>query len=437
MRAFCIALVGALAWASVAVAQEAGAPRVDHHTHLWSLEASAVMVDPLLPAVELPAPLAALLAAHTDLDASASELAQLYTEDALFLDFSGPMWIRGRPAIERFFSGLQRGYRMVPSAYRIEGGAGFITGTIARGEGSELDHRRSFHLSVVETSGGWRIAAESFSGGPPPVPHALSTDALLDELDEAGIAHASVFSAAHLFASGLEVQRADERAAVAAENDWLAAVVRAHPSRFIGFCSLNPLRDYAAAELRRCVREQGLTGLKLHFADSGIDLRNPDHRRRLRAVFRAANDLGAPIAAHISTGAAIYGAEDAELFLAHILPAAPDIPVQIAHMGGDGPGLDADAALAVFAEAAVRGDRRVGNLYVDVSSVVTARSSQAELDQVAARVRQLGVGRVLFGSDRSGEKNDAPGAAWAAFRRLPLTEAEFAAIAANAPYLRQ
>jgi len=49
----------------------------------------------------------------------------------------------------------------------------------------------------------------------------------------------------------------------------------------------------------------------------------------------------------------------------------------------------------------------------------------------------VGVERVLFGSDAAAGDNLRPREAWAAFRRLPLTEKEFETIATNvAPYLR-
>jgi hypothetical protein len=41
--------------------------------------------------------------------------------------------------------------------------------------------------------------------------------------------------------------------------------------------------------------------------------------------------------------------------------------------------------------------------------------------------------RVLYGTDSAQGGNLRPRAAWAAFRRLPLTEAEFAQVAANVP----
>jgi hypothetical protein len=49
----------------------------------------------------------------------------------------------------------------------------------------------------------------------------------------------------------------------------------------------------------------------------------------------------------------------------------------------------------------------------------------------------VGVGRILYGSDAAAGGNLRPREGWAAFRRLPLTDAEFRTIARNvAPYLR-
>src|SRR5947199_312218 len=51
------------------------------------------------------------------------------------------------------------------------------------------------------------------------------------------------------------------------------------------------------------------------------------------------------------------------------------------------------------------------------------------------RIHQVGVKRVLYGSDAAAGTNLRPRESWAAFRRLPLREDEFAQIAANlAPY---
>ena len=51
------------------------------------------------------------------------------------------------------------------------------------------------------------------------------------------------------------------------------------------------------------------------------------------------------------------------------------------------------------------------------------------------RIRQLGVQRILYGSDAATVGNLPPKEGWAAFRQIPLTDEEFTAIANNlSPY---
>jgi predicted TIM-barrel fold metal-dependent hydrolase len=126
------------------------------------------------------------------------------------------------------------------------------------------------------------------------------------------------------------------------------------------------------------------------------------------------------------------------VFLNELLPAALDVPVQIAHLAGAG-GYDAaaDSALSVFTDAIARHDPRMRNVWFDATAVVRPGMSPDALKQITARIRQIGVERVLYGSDAAASPLTYPKAGWAAFRQLPLTEAEFAIVANNiAPYMR-
>jgi len=228
----------------------------------------------------------------------------------------------------------------------------------------------------------------------------------------------------------------NEYAKVRAENDWVAEQVARYPDRLVGFCSFNPLKDYALEELQRCAKNPQLKGLKLHFGNSAVDVLNPEHVEKLRQVFRAANDLRLPIVVHLWRSGK-YGPEQSKAFLEKIIPAAPDIPVQIAHLAASGPGYHSDDALEVYAEAAAAGDPRMKNVYFDVASMVIHSTTPDTLALVAKRLRQLGLQRILFGTDRAGNRNESPKEAWESFRKLPLTEQEFKTVAGNvAPYMR-
>jgi len=122
------------------------------------------------------------------------------------------------------------------------------------------------------------------------------------------------------------------------------------------------------------------------------------------------------------------------VFLNQLLAAAPDVPVQIAHLAGAG-GYDSatDSALGVFTDAIARHDARMKNVWFDATVVVRPSTSPDDLQKIAARIRQIGVERVLYGSDAAASPLAYPKAGWAAFQRLPLTPVELRAVAANIP----
>gem|GEM_PF-3187954 len=139
-------------------------------------------------------------------------------------------------------------------------------------------------------------------------------------------------------------------------------------------------------------------------------------------------------AAGISLALVLSGAAQAGVFLEELLPAAAAVPVQVAHLADTGPGYDdppADTAMGVLAEAVERGDPRTDRLWFDVATIAPPAMWPPNAALAARRIRQVGVGRILYGSDAAAGDNARPREGWAAFRRLPLDDDEFARIASN------
>jgi hypothetical protein len=91
----------------------------------------------------------------------------------------------------------------------------------------------------------------------------------------------------------------------------------------------------------------------------------------------------------------------------------------------------------VFTDAIAKHDARIKNVWFDATVVVRPDMSPDDLKRIAARIRQIGVERVLYGSDAPASPLSYPKAGWAAFQRLPLTGAELRVIASNiTPYMR-
>jgi len=266
---------------------------------------------------------------------------------------------------------------------------------------------------------------------------------LIALLDAANIRRAVVLSQAYAFGNPNGTPPVEnERARVIEENDWTSHQVAQFPDRLVGFCGVNPLKDYALEEITRCAKDPHLrSGLKLHFGNSDVDVENAAHVDRLRAVFRVANDHRMAIVVHMRPTISRqrpYGAPQARAFLTNVLSSAPDIVVQIAHLAGAG-GYDdpaVDQALGVFVDAIARKDRRMAHVYFDVSGIAGVGEWRAKAKEIAARIRQIGVRHILYGSDGAIGPGRKPLEAWESFHELPLSDSEFRAIATNvAPYL--
>jgi predicted TIM-barrel fold metal-dependent hydrolase len=412
-------------------------PLADHHAHLLSPASSKLANDPPLPTIELPEDLARLLRDREKGWNDKAALARLFTEDSLVLDSRESSWLRGRDEVTEFLAGnFAKPHRVTPFAYSVEGSAGYIAGyfTRIRDDGSTRYFGHVLMSLKKGADGLWRIAAETPIFPGPKIRDPITAEQLIAQLDDAGIQRAAVLSVAYWYGNPhmSKAEGDDEYAKVRAENDWVVQEVARFPDRLAAFCSFNPLKDYALQEIDRCAKLPHVKGLKLHLGNSRVDVLNPEHVEKLRRVFAAANERRLAIVAHLWTDET-YGREHAEAFLNRILPMAPDIPVQIAHFAGGGPGYT-DEALAVYADAISAGDPRTKNLYFDFATVADEQTKEV-LQTFAKRIRQVGLSRVLYGTDMG---PPAARQSWLTFRTtVPLTEDELRTIAGNvAPYFR-
>jgi predicted TIM-barrel fold metal-dependent hydrolase len=404
-------------------ARERFAPPVDHHQHLLSPSSAAAK----LRATQLPEELGRLLRDRRARWNDSAGLAALFAEDGVL--FTGRRWLTGAKAIADYLAdGFTGPYRLKPVSYRIDGRDAQVAGYMVEDDGTDV-HFAFFNLALAKGSdGAWRIKSETEIFPGPAVDSPVTAAQLVKMLDEVGIRRAVVLSDAYYFAIGQDPQTKDEYDKVRAENDWTAAQVAQFPGRLVAFCSFNPLRDYALPELDRCASGGRFKGLKLHFNGAQLDFHNPEQVEKVRRVMAAANKYRLPMIIHVRSSNE-YGREDAEVFLHQLVAAAPDVPVQVAHLwGGES---FSGSALAVYADAVSKGDPVTKNLYFDISGAWQFGKPD-EMAEIVARIRQIGLKRILYASD------GPPREAWEAFRKkLPLTAEEVRVIANNvAPYMR-
>jgi predicted TIM-barrel fold metal-dependent hydrolase len=160
------------------------------------------------------------------------------------------------------------------------------------------------------------------------------------------------------------------------QHDAVADLVRRYPGRFYGVANPNPHLpgDEYEREVRRCVEDLGFKALKLHPLAHAV---NPTGRHGLR-VFDVAVALRIPLIVH--TGVGIPWAAPA--LLEPLATAHPELKIVLAHAGG----------MIMAGEAGQLAERHA-NVYLECSWMGGF--------MVRAWVRQLGAGRVLFGSDHA------------------------------------
>lgn len=207
--------------------------------------------------------------------------------------------------------------------------------------------------------------------------------------------------------------------------------MKQHRDRLIGFCSVNPLSNYAISSIARCKLE-GLTGLKLHLANSHFSFTSEANIAALRRVFIAANARRMPIILHMRTGEIFDGAQAVDVLFDNILPQAEKVAVQVAHLAGWSRYDDvSDSALSRFAERCNVQPTRCARLYFDLAAALPLDPySQRNRERLQANMRSLGLWRFLFASD-------SPTYSPATYKRtvqseLPLSPDEIATVLGNA-----
>lgn len=179
---------------------------------------------------------------------------------------------------------------------------------------------------------------------------------LVAKMDQAGVARAVMFP----FVEGNFT------------NEAVRVALDEHPDRLIPYCAVNPWQQDAVAELRRCVTEWGFKGLKLHPTINGFHLSNPT---LVDPLFEEAEGLGIPIIVHGASD--LYNAPPE---FAEMARRFPRVKLLMAHMG-----------FFWSVDQAIGYAKAIPNLYLE--------TSRAPIFEIATAVRELGPGRVVWGTD--------------------------------------
>jgi hypothetical protein len=174
-----------------------------------------------------------------------------------------------------------------------------------------------------------------------------------------------------------------KKAGCVVPNEYVADYANRHPDKVIGFASVDPNRADAARELRRCVRDLGLRGLKLGPTYQQFDPRS----ERAARVFRLAEELRLPVITHQGATfvrkAPLRYAQPSQL--EDVALRFPDLTMVVAHLGH--PWEDETAVLI----------RKQPNLFADISAVHPRPFRLYQKLMTFAEYRVLD--KIVFGSD--------------------------------------
>ncbi len=165
-------------------------------------------------------------------------------------------------------------------------------------------------------------------------------------------------------------------------NEEVAALVAAHPDRFVGLASVDLARPMAAVrELRRCVREQGFRGVRLLPWLWGL----PPNDRRYYPIYAECCELGVPFCLQVGHAGPLRPSEPGRPipYLDEVACDFPELTIVAGHIGY--PWTTEMIALAT----------KYPNVHIDTSAYKPSRYPP----ELVAFLRGHGRRKVLFGSN--------------------------------------
>lgn len=328
----------------------------------------------------------------------------------------------------------------------------FLLGT-SIGTSQDLKPVADHHLHIRSEASSEALVTlqKELTGREIPQLEPTGSDQVIKMIDEAEVEHGALLSVAYFFAAP-DVDFPNEYEKVREENNYVTNQAAKYPERLVAFCSVNPLSSYAEEEIRRCSDLPQVVGLKLHLANSDIDLRNENHVQKLSSIIELSEQLDLAVLIHLFTRNPDYGEKDAAIFVNDILADAPNLTVQLAHLGGAGAFNETTSeVIDYFEKASTEKPNLIDkDLFFDLSATVlnpevamargdTTRAEEIRMNNkaVAQKLVTLNSNRLLFGTDWIAVSR-RPDDYSALFKSLPIQPSLLKEIFKNeAPYFKE
>ena len=220
------------------------------------------------------------------------------------------------------------------------------------------------------------------------------------------------------------------------ENNFTSEQCNIYPDRLIPFLGVDPLKDYAISEIDRCVETLGMQGLKLHFANSAVDLSKADQLEQIKAVLTQSVHHQLPCIIHFGEPGQTddYNVNQMQIFIDSILTQISGLCISFAHSTGYDCFPDSTASTFSMLIDADNSNKilQENKIFVDISAVMRGDSIEgacpitpANLENFSNLIESWGVERVFWGSDNIIGYLDSTYKYW------PMDAADWNVIASN------
>ncbi|MCH8207205.1 MAG: amidohydrolase [Chloroflexi bacterium] len=241
----------------------------------------------------------------------------------------------------------------------------------------------------------------------PLVPDVDSTaDAIVAEMDEAGV------DVSVLLMADYHRRLGDAIFSPEGENRVQVQMVHRHPDRLISFFGMDPRRPDAAELFEKALVEWGVRGLKLHPTVGFFP-----HDRACYPLYEKCVQHGVPVIFH--TGpmpSPLYGRYARPTEFDDVAADFPEMTLIMAHSG------QGHIALSHLWIEALAVAREKPNVILELSlwQIVYKEDPRAFVRSLDQMRREIGVERIVFGSDFPGPRDVLPLDAWVgAIKSLP------------------
>ncbi len=193
-------------------------------------------------------------------------------------------------------------------------------------------------------------------------------DALLDQMDEAGIEKSIIYAV--------------EAPILYASNEYVKSLCDQYPERLIGFASVDPMSPKAPEILEQAVVDLGLKGLKLHPPLQDFF----PNDEAVFGVYQKALDLNIPVVFHVGTtpfGNRCKLAQADPLLIDEVANCFPDLRIMLTHLG------------TLWHNHAFMVVEKHPNVYIDTAAYLYEIPKILDMNLV----KRLGPHKIIFGTD--------------------------------------